>query len=178
MNHPNSRHYQTAVTQFESQQAVNQLSRPSSVTADRVERSTHARKQTSRRRGSSLQTPTYLLAMGSIVVFITLLFKLPLPNLSLAKSSAPNIPCQGDIQPQAVLDRDALLKLLSIPERQNADTVRDIVQEPYCQLPDLEIRAGVVSQREVYPLAFDPQTWLVILYEGDEYAGYAFHVQR
>ncbi|WP_179228673.1 hypothetical protein [Leptolyngbya ohadii] len=35
-----------------------------------------------------------------------------------------------------------------------------------------------ISERAVYPLAFDRQTWLVVLYEGEEYAGYQFRVQR
>ncbi|NJP12002.1 MAG: hypothetical protein HC866_23115 [Leptolyngbyaceae cyanobacterium RU_5_1] len=29
-----------------------------------------------------------------------------------------------------------------------------------------------------YPLAFDPQTWFIVLYEGDEYAGYSFSFRR
>jgi hypothetical protein len=45
---------------------------------------------------------------------------------------------------------------------------------PYCRLSELEVRAGVRAQREAYPLAFDPQTWFVVLYEGDQYTGYSF----
>jgi hypothetical protein len=41
-------------------------------------------------------------------------------------------------------------------------------------LASLQIRAGATSLREAYPLEFDPQTWLVLLYEGDQYTGYRF----
>lgn len=82
--------------------------------------------------------------------------------------------CSTDITETARLSREQLLKLLSIPERDNKSRVRQVVQEPYCQLSSLEIRAGVNAEREAYPLAFDPNTTLVILYENEEYAGYRF----
>ncbi|WP_430686000.1 hypothetical protein [Leptolyngbya sp. AN02str] len=82
--------------------------------------------------------------------------------------------CQEVIQSQAVLSRDQLARLLAIPERDRKENVRAIMSEPYCQLPSVEVRQGVVAEREAYPLAFDPQTWFVVLYEGEEYAGYSF----
>lgn len=82
--------------------------------------------------------------------------------------------CQGTINSQVTISREQLAQLLTVPERDNKTRVRDILKEPYCQLPGLQIRAGVAADRDVYPLAFDPQARLVILYEGDEYAGYRF----
>ena len=82
--------------------------------------------------------------------------------------------CATDIVESARLSREQLAKLLTIPERDSKAKVRQIVQEPYCQLSDLTIRAGVKAEREAYPLEFDPGTALVILYENDEYAGYRF----
>ncbi|MEA5466852.1 hypothetical protein [Leptothoe sp. PORK10 BA2] len=85
--------------------------------------------------------------------------------------------CQKIVQSSAVLSREQLGQILTVPERSNQQTVRDIVAEPYCQLPSIEIREGVTATREVYPLAFEPSTWLVMLYEGEEYAGFSFSFQ-
>lgn len=80
--------------------------------------------------------------------------------------------CQGTINSQVSISKEQLAQLLTVPERGNKTQVRDILKDPYCQLPSLQVRAGVAADREVYPLAFDPQARLVVLYEGDEYAGY------
>lgn len=91
----------------------------------------------------------------------------------IAKSFKRDI-CHTVVQPSTVLSRETLAKLLAIPERSPQEKIRQLVPQPYCQLSDLEVRAGAIAQREAYPLAFDPKTWLVVLYEGNEYAGYAF----
>jgi hypothetical protein len=82
--------------------------------------------------------------------------------------------CEGEITETIRLSRQQLLQLLSVPERNSKTKVREIVQAPYCQLSTLQVRAGVDAVREAYPLEFDPETTLVILYENDEYAGYRF----
>ncbi|MGB3292134.1 MAG: hypothetical protein WBB01_03960 [Phormidesmis sp.] len=82
--------------------------------------------------------------------------------------------CASNVVESVRLSREQLAKLLTIPERDSKTRIREIVQEPYCQLADLDIRAGVKAEREAYPLEFDPDTALVILYENDEYAGYRF----
>jgi hypothetical protein len=86
--------------------------------------------------------------------------------------------CVGQINPNAMVSRDQLAMFLTVPERDAKAKVKDILQASYCELPGLEVRAGVPAERSVYRLAFDPQTWLVVLYEGDEYAGYQFQVRR
>ena len=86
--------------------------------------------------------------------------------------------CTEIVQPESVLSRSELSQLLTISERGSKDSVRSIVSAPYCVMPSIEIRAGVTAEREAYPLEFDPQTWFVVLYEGDEYAGYAFSFQH
>lgn len=82
--------------------------------------------------------------------------------------------CQGEVKAAVVVSRKQLAQLLLVPERDSKAKVQQILNEPYCQLPSLEVRAGVAADRVAYPLAFDPRTWLVILYEGNEYAGYEF----
>jgi len=85
--------------------------------------------------------------------------------------------CEAIVQTNARLSRDQLAHLLTVPERDAKANIRKIVAEPYCRLPELQVRAGVTAQREAYPLAFDPGTQLVILYEKDEYAGYRFRFE-
>ncbi|ESA38378.1 hypothetical protein N836_02435 [Leptolyngbya sp. Heron Island J] len=82
--------------------------------------------------------------------------------------------CNTVISDDAKLSREQLAQLLTIPERDAKSRVRQVVSEPYCQLPTLKVRSGVEAEREAYPLAFDPGTTLVILYENNEYAGYRF----
>jgi hypothetical protein len=89
-------------------------------------------------------------------------------------SGGDNSQCQEVVQPQSILSREQLVKLLAIPERSAKSKIRQVLREPYCYLSSLKIRAGVLSQREAYPLEFDTDMWLVILYEGEEYAGYRF----
>ncbi len=86
--------------------------------------------------------------------------------------------CVGQVNETATISRDQLATFLTVSERGSKATVQDILQMPYCELSGLEVRAGVPAERSVYRLAFDPQTWLVVLYEGDEYAGYQFRVSR
>lgn len=122
---------------------------------------------------SQPSTLTPLLAGGLMFAFVSLLMDMRgaiVPRAAGAEHDA----CQGTVNSQAVISKEQLAQLLTVPERDPKTRVRDILNEPYCQLPSLQVRAGVAAEREVYPLAFDPQARLVILYEGDEYAGYRF----
>jgi hypothetical protein len=113
----------------------------------------------------------YMLAGGSVVAALGLLTdpRGLLPNFSATRDS-----CQEIVQEKAILSRDQLSQFLTIPEGSTRDQLRQVMNAPYCRLPELEVRAGVRAQREAYPLAFDPQTWFVVLYEGDQYTGYSF----
>jgi len=97
-------------------------------------------------------------------------------DIGSAEQPNPQV-CQGETRSEVVVSRQQIAQLLTIPERDSKAKVEAILKQPYCQLPSLEVRAGVAADRVAYPLSFDPQTWLVILYEGDEYAGYEFRVQ-
>jgi hypothetical protein len=94
-----------------------------------------------------------------------------LPSSLLGKKNSGEA-CQQVLQSQAKLSREQLARLLTVPEGDRKQKVREILRDPYCKLADLQIRVGAIAQREAYPLEFDPQTWLIILYEGDQYAGY------
>jgi hypothetical protein len=120
------------------------------------------------------QRARYALAGGSMLAAGFLLMDLQ----NVLQPSPPKNVCQAVVQSQSVLSRDELARLIEVPERSNKAAVRAIVSEPYCKLAPVEIRAGASAEREAYPLAFDPKTWFVVLYEGDEYAGYDFVFQR
>lgn len=82
--------------------------------------------------------------------------------------------CQEMVQSRSLLSRAELSQLLTIPERSPKAKIKEVIQEPYCKLATTEVRAGIPADREAYPLEFDLQVWLIVLYEGEEYAGYAF----
>lgn len=123
------------------------------------------------RKSSSFQ---YFLAGGTMLVLMSMLADVK----ETWKPKPVSNDCAEIVQSDSVLARDELAKLLAIPERDRKEAVRAVVSDPYCRLPKVEIREGVAAEREVYPLAFDPQTWFVVLYEGEEYAGYSFLFQR
>lgn len=130
------------------------------------------RVESARRSGRSPNV-SYLLAGGSLLAGLVVVGDVG----TLFESKAVSHVCQQVIQEDAALSRENLSRLIAIPERDAKSSVREVVSEPYCVLPSVEIRSGAIAEREAYPLAFDPQTWVVLLYEGDEYAGYSFSFQ-
>lgn len=121
-----------------------------------------------------------LVAGGAVLLAFGLLLDLhSLPSLFSKNFSKKNSgePCQEVVQSQAKLSRQQLARLLTVPEGDKKQKVQDILKDPYCKLADLQVRAGATARRDAYPLEFEPQTWLVILYEGDQYAGYRFNIR-
>ncbi len=113
-----------------------------------------------------------LLAGGSVLLALGLV--IDGRSLPMWGSKPSMETCEQITKPEASLSRDQLAKLLTVPEGDNKAKIRQIAKEPYCQLAKLSIRAGATAVREAYPLDFDAQTWLIVLYEGDQYAGYRF----
>ncbi|MEM6256228.1 MAG: hypothetical protein AAF821_25220 [Cyanobacteria bacterium P01_D01_bin.156] len=99
-------------------------------------------------------------------------------GLRFQSASAKKDLCQNIVSSQTVLSRQQLTQLLTVPERENRQAIETIVEAPYCTLNAIEVRAGVTAERAAYPLAFDPNTWLVVLYENEEYVGYGFKLQH
>lgn len=115
-----------------------------------------------------------LLLMGGLMLLTTGLILEKHRLLPQQQEVARPKDCVGEIHEEVALSREQLAQFLTISERDSKAKVEEILRLPYCPLPNLQIRAGVAAERVVYPLAFDPKTWLVVLYEGDEYAGYQF----
>lgn len=115
--------------------------------------------------------PIYAVVGAAVMLFVgwQLDLRPVVPKDNTSQESS--LSCQV-VQPKAAVSREQLAQLLSIPERSDRKKVQEILKEPYCRLPSLSIRAGAKSDREVYPLAFDPQTSLVVVYEEDSYVGY------
>jgi hypothetical protein len=117
--------------------------------------------------------PIYLVVGACLVATFHLQQFFNLPLVPRERTSPErSFPCQEIVQPKAAVSREQLAQLMSIPERSQRRNVQQILKEPYCQLPSLSIRAGAKTEREIYPLAFDPQTSVVVVYEGEVYVGY------
>lgn len=113
-----------------------------------------------------------IVAGGSMLALAALLIS---PNLNKEKvQETEAFTCIRQEQPKAVVSRDQVKKLLETELQAPKATVQEFLQTPYCVLSPGKTEAGLPADREAYPLAFDPQTWLVVLYEGDRYAGYDF----
>lgn len=93
--------------------------------------------------------------------------------------------CEKKIKPTGQISRGQMSALLALPMGATEEAVRRVVDEPYCTLPAISKttatakseseRAIVGAQREAYPLAFDPEAWVVIAYsDAGEYLGYDF----
>lgn len=117
----------------------------------------------------------YMLAGGSMIAALGLWVD---PQGLLPKNDPAKDSCQQVIHETAVLSREQLTQVLSVPERANKQAIRQVMKLPYCRLSAIQPRAGMTADREAYPLAFDPKTWLIVLYEGDEYVGYSFSFRR
>ncbi len=72
------------------------------------------------------------------------------------------------------LSRDRLKALLAVETPAPRATPQALLKAPYCVLKPTTDAQGGVTDREAYPLEFDPQTWLVLIYQGDRYTGYDF----
>lgn len=125
------------------------------------------------RRQRGRQPGKFILAGGSMLALAAVLV-----NPGAKAPPTDGDVCQQQIESRTVLSRDQLSELLAAPESSSKSQIRKIVNDPYCILSPANVQAGVEADREAYPLAFDPQTWLIVLYQNDEYAGYDFKFQH
>ncbi|MEA5465366.1 hypothetical protein [Leptothoe sp. PORK10 BA2] len=78
--------------------------------------------------------------------------------------------CQSMLNADQRLSRDQLTQFLSIPQETSRAAIHEAIAPPYCTLS----KAHQPKQDEAYPLAFDPDTWFVVNYDGESYQGYDF----
>ncbi|TVQ08136.1 MAG: hypothetical protein EA368_12495 [Leptolyngbya sp. DLM2.Bin27] len=112
------------------------------------------------------------MAGGAVLTLAALLVTANLGQEQVQESSP--FTCVKIEQTQALVSRDRLKALLDIDLQAPKTQVQALLKEPYCVMAPGQTEAGQPADREAYPLEFDPQTWLVVLYAGDRYAGYDF----
>lgn len=122
-------------------------------------------------------SPSKLLLIAVFLLPLVAVLIIDLHKGSSGRVTRRTETCQGAVSEGVVISRQQLAEFLTISERDLRTRVEEMLKAPYCQLPNLEVRAGATAERFVYPLAFDPQTWLIVLYEGDEYAGFRFLIR-
>lgn len=118
--------------------------------------------------------PQKALWAGGSVATLALLAVVPNQGNSKAISQSS---CQAIVQSGAEVSRGQISQLLAVPEGSTQAAVRQVVDNPYCTLPNAVSAAGgqpSTVTREAYPLAFDREAWLVVNYQSGEYAGYDF----
>jgi len=113
---------------------------------------------------------------------ITLLAMATILPTQVSSQAIADSNCEQVIKSGAEISRGQLSGLLAMPTRSTREAVRQVVAEPYCTLPAITPAesTGVATpdiktiEREAYPLAFDPQAWVVLNYSAGEYQGYDF----
>ena len=129
-----------------------------------------------------------LLGAGGAITVLAMATILPTQVSSQAIADSN---CEQVVKSGAEVSRGQLSSLLEMPTRSTREAVRQVVAEPYCTLPALtpvestyvesaesgaETKTNTVKtiDREAYPLAFDPEAWLIVKYSEGEYQGYDF----
>ncbi|WP_155523583.1 hypothetical protein [Nodosilinea nodulosa] len=118
--------------------------------------------------------PRQVLVAGGSMLALAALLITPTLNRDQAQKVADPFTCIRQEQPQALVSRDQLKQLLDTNLQAPKAAIQEFLKAPYCVLSPGTTEAGLPAEREAYPLEFDPQTWLVVLYDGDRYVGYDF----
>lgn len=117
--------------------------------------------------------PRQAIMAGGAVLALAALLVIPGLGKDPVQEISP-FTCIKIEQTQALVSRDRLKALLEIDLQAPKAKVQELLKEPYCVMAPGQTEAGQLADREAYPLEFDPQTWLVVIYEGNRYAGYDF----
>jgi hypothetical protein len=138
-------------------------------------------KKSNQKQNHSAITPQKVFWAGSSVATLAVLAIVPGKGVS---QSIANSTCQQVVKSGAEISRSQLSSLLSIPEGASEEAVRQAINEPYCLLPvpdakhQQKAEPHKVTTREAYPLAFDPQAWVVVNYNSGTYVDYDFVFKR
>ena len=124
---------------------------------------------------------TAWIGIGAIALSLLAVVPMRVDSESIDFSS-----CEKKVKPTGEISRGQMTALLALPAGANKAAVRQVVDEPYCTLPGISAAEAAVAkaegseaiagaEREAYPLAFDPEAWVVVAYaDGGEYLGYDF----
>ncbi|MGC1308854.1 MAG: hypothetical protein WA885_16630 [Phormidesmis sp.] len=129
------------------------------------------------------KTTKALWAAGSAAALALLTIIMP---TSVDSHSPEGSSCQEVVKSGAEISRSQISQLLTMPIGSSKAAVQQAIQTPYCTMPPLiaeaasqkttadAAKASEGLEREAYPLAFDPEAWIVVTYEAGAYAGYDF----
>lgn len=118
------------------------------------------------------------LVVGAIALSLLAIIPAQVGSKSIDTAS-----CEKKVLPTGQISRGQISSLLALPTGSNKVAVRQVVGEPYCLLPAVDAETAAASadkilasaEREAYPLAFDPDAWVVLDYSNTgEYTGYDF----
>lgn len=77
--------------------------------------------------------------------------------------------CIGTINPTVRISRATLAWLITVPVGSAQREVMEQLGAPYCLLPDAD---GLIQS--VYPCEWDPSTWIIVLFQKQQYISYQF----
>lgn len=124
------------------------------------------------------RSPRNILLAGGGFLALTALVVGPAPFLNEADQASSSQSCQETVQTTSVMSRAELSELLKIEMPSSKEAVRQVIDQPYCLLPDAKGEDGGLLSREAYPLEFNPETWFIVEYQGDEYVSFDFSFYR
>ncbi|MEO0646998.1 MAG: hypothetical protein AAFZ17_12695 [Cyanobacteria bacterium J06650_10] len=126
---------------------------------------------------------------------ITLLAMATILPTQVSSQAIADNNCEKVVKSGAEVSRGQLSSLSSIPQGSTKEAVQQVLAEPYCTLPALAmpktkaedtdeptlsespselLSSELLIERDAYPLAFDPEAWLVLSYHNGEYQAYDF----
>jgi hypothetical protein len=123
-------------------------------------------------------TPRKILATATLFAIVAVVFEQFNRDSSLLSAIATPlhqpVTCAKVIDAKSRLKRETLAQALTIHQGKSHTAIRNVLPKPYCTLNTVAVRSGATTEREAYPLEFKPDTWLVVMYEGDTYEGFDF----
>lgn len=97
------------------------------------------------------------------------------PQTSFLPAASPERRCETPIADRK-LSKALVKRLAALPVRSKREQAESLLGAPYCQLPFIQLRPKSKAQRFLYQQD-DRPPWIVVLYEDNEYAGFAFSSQ-
>jgi hypothetical protein len=130
------------------------------------------------RRPSSSRSPwaqpsgRLVLASGTLVALATV-FVNPGADSSTSKQASADT-CIKQVQTESFLSRDELSQLLKLDTPASQEEVYKVADQPFCVLAAKDGSSEAGTERQAYPLEFDPRTWFVLNYEDGKFVDYDF----
>jgi hypothetical protein len=133
------------------------------------------------RQGRSESPGRLILAGGSMLALATLFINPNLePKADDAVSTSRDVKantCIKQVEPESFMSRDELSALLKLDRPAGQAEVYKVIDQPFCVLGAKDGSTEANTERQAYPLEFDPQTWFVLNYKDGKFVDYDFLFQ-